>query len=69
MNKHISEDLRQQLIRDDCKTFSVKNGDEWKEFVNVVRCKDCIERSGCIIRSIQDFGDDFYCKWGSKQEI
>ena len=67
-NKHVSEDLRQQLISDDCKTFSVKNGDEWKEFVAIVRCKNCkyLQEDECPWTGVIDWNG--YCSRGEKRK-
>ena len=37
-------------------------------YKKVVTCKDCVSKSGCAIRMMLDFGDDFYCKYGSTNE-
>lgn len=47
--------------------FITKDGKEL-EYKKVITCKDCVRKSGCAIRMMLDFGDDFYCKYGSTNE-
>ena len=37
-------------------------------YKQVITCKDCVRKSGCVIRMMFDFGDDFYCKNGTTNE-
>lgn len=34
-------ELSRDMARDDCKSINVKKNGKWKEFVAIVRCKDC----------------------------
>lgn len=75
-NNLISAELSQQLIRDDCKSFNIRKNDGWKEFVAIVRCKDCIHYyadpwgwGNCVFEggvSRRTKESDF-CSWGKRR--
>lgn len=68
-NNLISAELSQQLIRDDCKSFNIRKDDGWKEFVAIVRCKDCRYWSNneCIYCYFED-NPNGYCAWAKRRE-
>lgn len=75
-NNLISTELSQQLIRDDCRSFNIRKDDGWKEFVAIVRCKDCrfwhaegqyCDRFGVLWDEFYTSPND-YCSRGERRE-
>lgn len=72
-NNLISAELSQQLIKDDCKSFNIRKDDGWKEFVAIVRCKDCKfywknDRDSNGVVCLATPKDDAYCSEGERRE-
>ena len=71
--------LSRDMVRDDCKSINVKKNGKWKEFVAIVRCKDCKyfdlwgpkgkEKFDCD-RFVDSppITPDWYCAWGERRE-
>ena len=71
--------LARDMARDNCKSINVKKNGKWKEFVAIVRCKDCkyfecwgpkgIEKFDCY-RFIDSppITPEWYCAWGERKE-
>lgn len=65
------------MARDDCKSINVKKNGKWKEFVAIVRCKDCKHYfadpwgyGNCVFEggvSRRTKKTDF-CSWGKRKD-
>lgn len=70
-------ELSRDMARDDCKSINVKKNGKWKEFVTIVRCKDCKHYyadpwgyGNCVFEggvSRRTKETDF-CSWGERKE-
>ena len=72
-------ELSREMARDDCKSINVKKNGKWKEFVAIVRCKDCKYFNWWVSQGKEVFDchqflevppitPEWYCAWGERRE-